>query len=91
MQHNMQEYQPERRIRARLEAIPDDMMLVDSEGNIREYKAGQGSSHLPMDRFLGTTLGELFDQEAQALQKAVRAALAYEQSEGLELSLQGRF
>jgi len=91
MQHNMQEYQPERRIRAILEAIPDDMMLVDSEGNIREYKAGQGSSHLPMDRFLGTTLGELFDQEAQALQKAVRAALAYEQSEGLELSLQGRF
>lgn len=91
MRDNILEYQREQRIRAILEAIPDDMMLVDSEGNIREYKAGKSSSHLPMDRFLGTTLGELFVQKvAQALQQAVRAVLAGEQSEELELNLEGR-
>jgi len=57
MQDSIQEYQREQRVRTILEAIPDDMMLVDSEGNIREYKAGKSSSHLPMDRFLGTTPG----------------------------------
>lgn len=37
MQDSVLEYQREQRIRTILEAIPDDMMLVDADGNIREY------------------------------------------------------
>lgn len=52
MQDSVLEYQREQRIRTILEAIPDDMMLVDADGNIREYKAGKSAAHLHMDRFL---------------------------------------
>lgn len=54
------EYQRELRFQAILEAIPDDLMLVDGSGHIREYKAGRSESHIPMDDFLGTRLQELF-------------------------------
>lgn len=79
MQDGTLEYQRDQRIRAILEAIPDDMLLVDPEGNIREYKAGRSATHLPMDRFLGTTLGELFAPDvAQVLQRAACEVLAGE-------------
>jgi signal transduction histidine kinase len=91
MQENLLEYQREQRIRTILEAIPDDLMLVDSAGNIREYKAGKSNTHLPMDRFLGTTLGELFPQTVtDRLQRAVHAGLNSEQTEVLELNFEGR-
>ncbi len=91
MQENILEHQREQRIRTILEAIPDDLMLVDSAGNIREYKAGKSSTHLPMDRFLGTTLGELFPQTVtDQLQRAIRAVLNSEQAGVIELNLEGR-
>lgn len=91
MQENILEYQREQRIRTILEAIPDDLMLVDSAGNIREYKAGKSASHLPMDRFLGTTLGELFPKTvADQLQSAIGAGLNSEQARVIELNLEGR-
>lgn len=91
MQGGTLEYQRDQRIRAILEAIPDDMLLVDPEGNIREYKAGRSATHLPMDRFLGTTLDELFASDvAQALQRAAREVLAGEPAQVLEFSLESR-
>ncbi len=91
MLENILEHQREQRIRTILEAIPDDLMLVDLAGNIREYKAGNSASHLPMDRFLGTTLGELFSQSVtEQLQSAIRAVLAGEQAQVSELNLEGR-
>jgi signal transduction histidine kinase len=91
MQENIMEFQRDLRIRTILEAIPDDLMLVDAAGNIREYKAGRSASHLPMDRFLGTTLGELFSQAVTSqLQSAIRAGLNSELAGVIELSLEGR-
>lgn len=91
MQDSVLEYQREQRIRTILEAIPDDMMLVDADGNIREYKAGKSAAHLPMDRFLGTTLSELFvPSVAQAVQQAIREVLSSEAARVLELSLEER-
>lgn len=91
MQDSVLEYQREQRIRTILEAIPDDMMLVDADGNIREYKAGKSAAHLPMDRFLGTTLSELFvPSVAQAVQQAIREVLSGEAARVLELSLEER-
>ncbi|WP_297853361.1 cell wall metabolism sensor histidine kinase WalK [Meiothermus sp.] len=90
MRENL-EYQREQRIRTILEAIPDDLMLVDTAGNIREYKAGKSASHLPMDRFLGTTLGELFNQSlANLLQRAIGEVLDTEQAQVIEFNLEGR-
>lgn len=91
MQDSVLEYQREQRIRTILEAIPDDMMLVDADGNIREYKAGKSAAHLPMDRFLGTTLSELFvPSVAQAVQQAIREVLSSEAARVLEFSLEER-
>jgi len=91
MQENMLEHQREQRIRSILEAIPDDLMLVDSAGNIREFKLGKSDSHLPMDRFLGTTLSELFPENvSEQLQKAVWAGLEAEQTGVIEVHLEGR-
>jgi len=91
MPENSLEYQREQRIRYILEAIPDDLMLVDSAGNIREYKAGKGASHLPMDRFLGTTLAELFPKAiADQLQNILGVEFTAEQAQVVELSLEGR-
>lgn len=91
MQDRLLDYQREQRIRTILEAIPDDLMLVDSAGNIREYKAGKSATHLPMDRFLGTTLGELFPKTlTDQLHSAVRAGLNSEQARVIELNLEGR-
>ncbi|WP_297860232.1 cell wall metabolism sensor histidine kinase WalK [Meiothermus sp.] len=91
MQENIPEHQREQRIRTILEAIPDDLMLVDSAGNIREYKMGKSAHHLPMDRFLGTTLGELFAQGvAEQLQAAIQTVLDREPAQVIEFSLDGR-
>ncbi len=91
MQENILEHQREQRIRAILEAIPDDLMLVDEKGNIREYKAGRSNHHLPMDRFLGTTLGELFPPNVtHQLQEAIRAVLKGEQALVIEFNLEER-
>ncbi|MCX7784060.1 MAG: HAMP domain-containing histidine kinase [Meiothermus sp.] len=91
MQENILEHQREQRIRTILEAIPDDLMLVDLIGNIREYKAGKSAYHLPMDRFLGTTLGELFPKSVTLqLLSAIRVALDTEQAQVIELNLEGR-
>lgn len=91
MQDSVLGYQREQRIRTILEAIPDDMMLVDADGNIREYKAGKSAAHLPMDRFLGTTLSEFFvPSVAQAVQQAIREVLSSEAAQVLELSLEER-
>jgi signal transduction histidine kinase len=91
MQENILEHQREQRIRTILEAIPDDLMLVDSVGNIREYKAGKSASHLPMDRFLGTTLGELFPKNvADQLLSVVGTGFNYEPAQVIELNVEGR-
>ncbi|MCS7067266.1 MAG: ATP-binding protein [Meiothermus sp.] len=91
MQESILEYRREQRIRTILEAIPDDLMLVDTEGNIREYKAGSSHHHLPMDRFLGTTLGELFTPAVtRQLQEAIQAVLNGEPTCVMELNLEGR-
>lgn len=91
MQDSLLDYQREHRIRTILEAIPDDLMLVDLAGNIREYKAGKSATRLPMDRFLGTTLGELFTETVtERLHNAIHAVLNYEQAGVIELNLEGR-
>ncbi len=88
MQEELKEYQGGLRIRSILEALPDDLMLVDTQGHIREYKAGKGSHHLPMDRFLGTTLEELFPSAvADQLQKALRLE---DEQQVVEISLEGQ-
>lgn len=91
MQENMLEYQREQHIRTILEAIPDDLMLVDSAGNILEYKMGKSAYHLPMDRFLGTTLGELFAPDVvERLQAAIQSVLGHEPAQVIEIKLDGR-
>lgn len=91
MQENILEHQREQRIRTILEALPDDLMLVDAAGNIREYKAGNSANHLPMDSFLGTTLGELFPPNVtHQLQEAIRAVLKGEQAQVIEFNLEER-
>lgn len=91
MQENMLEYQREQHIRTILEAIPDDLMLVDSAGNILEYKMGKSAYHLPMDLFLGTTLGELFAPDVvERLQAAIQSVLGHEPAQVIEIKLDGR-
>ncbi len=73
------EYQRELRFQAILEAIPDDLMLVDGSGHIREYKAGRSTSHIPMDHFLGTGLHELFPAEVtQKLLSDIEGVFAHQ-------------
>ncbi|WP_233498226.1 PAS domain-containing sensor histidine kinase [Meiothermus sp. QL-1] len=77
-------------LRSILEAIPDDLMLVDQEGHIREYKAGKSPHHLPMDRFLGSTLAELLAEQAEALMEVVRRRLPPEQAPVVQVALEER-
>lgn len=79
------------RVRAILEAIPDDLMLVSADGSIREYKAGRSKHHLPMDLFLGTNLGELLSEtHMQKMAQAIQGVLQGWPSEEIEFGLQGR-
>lgn len=79
------------RVRAILEAIPDDLMLVEADGTIREYKAGQSKQHLPMDQFLGTRLSELLPEtQMEPMQSAIQTILGGGSSEEVEFQLQGR-
>jgi len=78
-------------IRAILEAIPDDLMLVNADGMIREYKAGRSQKHLPMDAFLGTHLKELLHAEQfQQVMEAIKLALQGEPTREIELQLDQR-
>lgn len=82
------EYQRELRIQAILEAIPDDLMIVDREGAIREYKAGRSVSHIPMDQFLGTHLNELLPLEtAEKVLASIDQVLLQKSGVLLQLSL----
>ncbi len=82
----------EARVWAILEAIPDDLMLLDAQGHILEYKAGSRDSHLPMDRFLGTDIAELFaPSESGRLLEAIQTALSSQQAQVLELPVEGRY
>lgn len=79
------------RVRAILEAIPDDLMLVSVDGTIREYKTGRSKQHLPMDLFLGTNLSELISEsQMQKMILAIQEVLQGRPSEALEFELQGR-
>lgn len=78
----------ETRVRAILEAFPDDLMLIDAGGHILEYKAGSRDLHLPMEGFLGTDLDELFaPEDAARLMGVVNSVLPDGTSRVLELPI----
>lgn len=88
MELSILDYQREQRIRTILEAIPDDLMIVDREGHIREYKAGRSVSHLPMDQFLGTHLGELLSPEmVEKVKEGVHKTLLEKTASLVQISL----